>query len=197
MESHPPPKDELEKGIRDMLGAFAAGLDAEDRLAYRAVSLQPAVIAGREALAAMDLRAFRWALQRPFDQVLDGLLAEAFPGSLEARYLFRRANYVERHFRSVVQVHEGLACSADKTRTILAALLAHFVERKPISFDRTGSYTFHLPTKVFVDETSILTFFVAVRSLDHGDPRAYLACLGTLGKDRGVASPADATARSS
>jgi hypothetical protein len=175
MESHPPPKDELEMGIRDVLGAFAAGLDADDRKAYLNASSQPSVVAARTALEAMDLTAFRWALQRPFDQVLDGLLAEAFPGSLEARYLFRRATYVERHFRSAVQAHEGLACSSDKTRTILAALLAYFIKGKPISFAPAGEYTFHLPTKVFVDQPSILAFFEAIRSLDHGDPRAYLA----------------------
>ncbi|MGY3581944.1 hypothetical protein ACVIGB_001133 [Bradyrhizobium sp. USDA 4341] len=191
MKRQSQPKDEYESGIRDVLGIITAGLDAEDKQAYQAARSSPTVSTARAALEAMDLTAFRWALQRPYERVVDGLLEEAFPGSLEARYLVRRASYVERHFRSIVQAHEGLACCADKARTILAALMSYFVEGKPIAFDRSGKYTFHLSTKVFLDQDSIIAFFEAVRGLDYGDPRAYIArpeITGLAGQDGAVGS---------
>lgn len=167
--------DELEAGIRDVLTTIAAGLDAGDKAAYHAVCDSPALRAAREALDRKDLTGFRFALQRPIEKILDGLLMEVAPHSAEARYLIRRANYVERHFRSVIEQAEGMSCCADKSRTLVAALLVHFLEGKPITFDRAGKYSFNLTQEVFLNHDAIVGFFEAVRLLDHGDPRPYLA----------------------
>lgn len=167
-------KEELEVGIRDVLASIAAGLDAEDHAAYRAVRDTPALRAAREAIDRRDLTGFRFALQRSIEKVVDGLLLEVAPDSAEARYLIKRASYVERHFRAVIQQAEGSSCCADKSRTLVAALLSHFLEGKPIQFERADRYTFHLTERVFLDQEAILGFFAAVRMLDHGDPRTYL-----------------------
>ena len=167
--------EELEVGIRHVLTTIGAGLDAEDRAAYRAASDMPALRAAREAIDRRDLAGFRFALQRPIEKIVDGLLLEAAPDSPDARYLIKRASYVEKHFRAVIQQAEGISCCADKSRALVAALLSHFLEGKPIEFDRAGRYTFHLTEKVFLDQEAILGFFLAVRMLDHGDPRLYLA----------------------
>ena len=167
--------EEFETGLRSVISRLADGFAAEDAQAVETVSSLPPSRAARDALKRSDLPAFRAALQYPVDRILDGILAEAFPKSPKARYLVRRADYVTRHFRRVIQQAEGLACCADKTREIVRALLAHFATGEAIAWDRGGTSTFHLPTKVFLDQQSVVEFFEAIQALDYGDPTAYLA----------------------
>jgi hypothetical protein len=157
-----------------------AGARREQVVAADAFTDQAAVLAAVEAIRAHKLADFDRALVRPMEAVVSGVLAKELQGNHRAQFLFGKHRFVETQFRAMVEEIDGMACCADRNRTILRALAGHLVAGKPIVFDYTQEYTYHLPVRVFRTETDILAFFDAVRSLYYGNTAPFIAVQAAL-----------------
>lgn len=157
-----------------VLGSLLAGIAEDNAQQYEANSAHPAVQEAVSAIRHGDLQAFYFAMGYPLSNVLDGMLDRELPGQQDAQFLFKHAQFVERHFQAVLVEFEGRACSADKSGTVLRHLLAFQTTGKRIAFDYSQEYTFHLPKRVFCGHNEITGFFTGVRSLYQGQSAAYL-----------------------
>lgn len=169
-----------QEDIRIVLSGILASGDAERKAIYEQWADTPAA---RDAIAAIEKRnpeRFYFSLTYPFKQVVDGLLNEAIPGQRKAHFLLTQHEFVRAHFRRIIEMKDGFACCADKTRAILSRLLAFYVTGKEIVFDPAEEYTFHHPKQVFTSHEAIVGFLDALYSLYHGVPGPYLEALKNL-----------------
>lgn len=89
-------------------------------------------------------------------------------------FIFQNSQFVERHFRYFIEKIDGRAYSADRSRTIIKALVATFSTGEDISFNYEQEYTYHLPEKVFRTHQDIIEFYQGVKNLFYGNPDKYL-----------------------
>lgn len=157
----------LARGVRENAALLASVADA------------PAVQAATKALHNGDPEAFQFALGRPLESLIDGLLQHEFPGAHRVHFLCKHADFIERHVRWLVARHEGAACSADKSRTILRALFHALVSNKDIEWDYTQQYTYHLPKRVLTTHDAVMSLFDGLHALYFGNPAPYLDALTT------------------
>lgn len=166
--------------ITEVLDAILAGARREQVAAADAFADQAAVSAAIEAVRAGKLTDFSRALTRPAEKVVRGVLAKELPGNHRAQFLFAHHHFVETQVRAMVEELDGLSCCADRTRTILRALTQHLMTKKPILFDYSQEYTFHLPVRVFRTEQDIVAFFSAVMELYYGKTAPFIASQASL-----------------
>lgn len=163
-----------------VIETLLAGARREQVAAADAFSDQVAVSAAVAAIRAYKLADFDRALVRPTETVVSGVLAKELPGNHRAHFLFAQHRFVAAQFRTLTEELDGMACCADRNRTILRALAAHLVSGKPIVFDYTQQYTYHLPVRVFRTESDILAFFDAVFQLYYGKTEPFIAVQAAL-----------------
>jgi hypothetical protein len=108
----------------------------------------------------------------PVEKLVQGVILMC-SANREIRFLFEREDFISSHFEFWIKKVEGRACCVDKTTTIQRALIAYYLKRKPIVFDYTLEYTYHLPKKIFNNQQAIITFYFAVKRLFYGDPIDY------------------------
>jgi multidrug efflux pump subunit AcrA (membrane-fusion protein) len=163
-----------------VIESLLAGVRREQVAAADAFADQAAVAAAVAAIQACKLADFDRALVRPMDRVVSGVLSKELHGNYRAQFLFSKHQFVETHFRRLVEEIDGMACCADRTRTILRALANHLVHQKPIVFNYAQEYTFHLPVRVFRTELDIVSFFDALLELYYGKAEAFIAIQANL-----------------
>lgn len=117
---------------------------------------------------------FYLALLFPLSKVVRGVIFEEVGRCQEAEFLLMQREFVSSHLRRLIEQHEGGACSADKVRTIMRVAMRYYIDQQPIAFDYEGETTYHLPKKIFTDQTSILGFLNALKHLYYGNPDPYL-----------------------
>lgn len=171
---------EITKDREALKGIFEAILSAgkkESNALYLSVSdhpdIQKAVAAAKEG----DIEAFNYLLAGKFDDLVDGLLNVELVDSASIKFIFRQYDFVERSFKVLFERAEGMACCADKSRTVMRHLLRHFMTGKDIQLDYTQEYTYHLPEKIFRTHDEIIGFFDALHRLHFGNPDPYLKAL--------------------
>lgn len=71
---------------------------------------------------------------------------------------------------------EGGACSADRGRTLVSLLWSHFSTGKPLRFNYTGEYVFHLPKSSLILSEEIMGWYVSVRAMLEGSLLLYSMC---------------------
>lgn len=140
----------------------------------------PALSAARQHAKDLDLTRFRRVLQGPLDKVVDGVLQAAFPDSRQAQFICKHQTFIQTHFAQVIARVEGDQCSVDKARAIVSRLLRFYAHGDPLRFDRSGTYTFFIPEKIFTTQEAIVSFFEALYRLYYGRPDAYVAALARL-----------------
>lgn len=176
--------DNLIAVANNIAAIFEADLDADAQSRYRSVAETPVMAAGRTAVRKGDLDNFYYTVQQPFEQVIEGLLATEIPGTAEeARFLFQNSRFVEAHFLSLIQQHDGSVCCYDKVSTVLGAILEYLRTGKEISFNYTQERTYQLPRRVFRDHASIMRFFLSLIPLFNGNANSYMQALLSLNRD--------------
>ncbi|PKM47065.1 MAG: hypothetical protein CVV05_01360 [Gammaproteobacteria bacterium HGW-Gammaproteobacteria-1] len=175
-------KDDIKAVLGGILGMSAR----EDEEAYHAVAdnqvVQRAVDYAREG----KYEEFGLLFVGQIERVIDGLLASV-TNDAEAQFLIKHGCFVEEHFKRLIQRYEGMPCCADKSRTIMRSLIVFYLEGKPICFDYSQEYTYHLPKKIFKAQEEILGFAKGLHQLFYGNPDLYLEQL------RSVMATADKT----
>lgn len=167
--------DDIKQVLESMLGAFAQ----QSLAACQAVASNETVANAVEAAKKGDYQMFHFGLCHPLEQVVDGLLADV-THSHEARFLLKHSQFVESHFRYLIEKREGTACCADKSRTLMRALLRFYVTGEEIRFDYGQDFTYHLPRTVFTSHGDIVAYFVGVYCLYYGRPEAYLKAMADV-----------------
>lgn len=144
-----------------------------------------AVQSAIEALNNCSPEDYYFAMSYPLKNMQEGLFKRVFENLTSAQrskllFLFTKKNYVENHFRRVIEKYEGSACCADKSRFLLRALARHMVNGQTIEFNWNQQYTFHYPEKTFTNHLEIWSFFSAIYRLYYGYPDEYMAELHCL-----------------
>ncbi|MDH4275844.1 MAG: hypothetical protein OEW08_12480, partial [Gammaproteobacteria bacterium] len=164
--------DAIKHVLESMLDAFADN----SREAYCAVAENSTVAKALTFAKKGDYESFYLTLCYPIDLAIDGLLAEV-TASDEAKFLFKYSEFVERHYRRLIELCEGSACCADKSRTIMRALLSFYVTGEKIQFNLDQTFTYHLPQTIFTTHEEIVAFFRGLHLLHYGRPETYLQCM--------------------
>ena len=160
-----------------LIGGLLGEIERENRDAYEVIAQSPAGKSALEAVEACNIENFYFGFVRPLSQVVDGLLAKALPHTTRAHFLFRCSSFIESHLCNVFVRAEGRACSTDKARTIMQALLRFIVTGKPVAFDYAQQYTYHLPRKILKTHDDIVAFYDALESLYYGNAAPYIKML--------------------
>ena len=127
-----------------------------------------------------DVQDFYLGLIYPHEQFISGLIKSEISKNNDVVFILENSQFIEHNFRYWVEKKEGMACSADKTRTILRRLVNFYKNGTKIEFDYTAEYTFHLPKVIFKTHESIVEFYEGVKSLHYGNPTLYLNALKSL-----------------
>lgn len=123
---------------------------------------------------------FYFTFSYPYEQFLRGYLQIEHSKNEDLQFLMLKADFIEHHFEKIIEKYEGSTCCADKSRHLLNCLYAYYKEAKPITFDYQQEYTYHLPKKVFITETSIIDFYKAIQDLYYGKIDNYLNILAKI-----------------
>lgn len=162
-----------EEAIKQVFNALVESGEKESAaLAEKLV--EAGVISPERVAGIKTVEDFFFALIYPYQKFLDGFISIHFSRNNNAQWLFTHHGYVENHFQKLIAMHEGTACCADKSRTIINALARWLKDGTEIVWNYEGEYTFHLPKKVFTTHESIALFFEALMSLYYGNPEKYL-----------------------
>lgn len=157
-----------------MLGAFAE----ECREAYQSVSSHEVVAKAVAGARKGDYEQFYFGFLYPLDKVIDGLLADVTQ-SPEACFLLKNSQFVESHFERLIEEREGAACSADKSRTIMRALLRFYLSGEEIRFT-LGRSDYRLPKTMFTTHDDIVGYFMSLYRLYYGQPATYIRMLAKI-----------------
>lgn len=166
--------------INNVLGSLLAGIEEGSIAKYESMARSPALRAASEAVGRGDIDGFYFALTYPLSNLVDGLLARELPQSREAQFLFKHSQFVERHFRKLIEQYEGSACCADKSGVVLRKLLGFLKTGEAISFDYKQKYTFHLPALVFKTHAEIIEYFEAVQGLYYGNAEQFMQAVNRI-----------------
>ena len=120
---------------------------------------------------------FFYAILYPWEKFISGYLKSALKANSDVEFIFKNSQYIDRHFANLFVKYEGMACSSDKSRTIVKRLLEFYTTGNPIEFDYTAEYTFHLPKVIFKNHDDIVDFYTGLKSLLYGHPEKYLSTL--------------------
>lgn len=118
---------------------------------------------------------FYFGLTYPYELFLGGLIKTEISHSDDVEFILMRSQFIEDHFDKLIQRVEGVVCCADKSRTIMCALLSFYNDKNPIVFNYEQEYTYHLPRVIFNTQESIIGFYEGLKRLYHGNPERYLA----------------------
>lgn len=164
-----------QKDLSNVINGLLGAIDDQNREAFKTLAETPAIVEALGKVRDGDVDGFFYSLLYPLENAIDGLLSSELPGNSKAQFLFSQGQFVERHFQKLFNKHEGSACCADKSRTIVRSLLRFLTTGKRIEFNYEAEYTYHLPKRIFRTHDDIVTFYDALQRLYYGHPDPYLA----------------------
>lgn len=165
------------QGIKTVLEALLKGGQAEGQLLYAQIYDEEIIQKARNAAQSGNPERFFFALGYQLQKVIDAVVEGEFPQNQNAQFLMANAHFIESHLDKIFTKFEGMACSHDKTKTVMKALLRFFTTEKRIEFNYDGEYTYHLPKKVLRDHDSIIAYFTGLHHLYYGNPDRYLVAM--------------------
>lgn len=123
---------------------------------------------------------FYYKILYPHEKFITGLIKTEISDNNDILFIFKNSKIIESNFRYWIELKEGSACCADKSRTILNKIVDFYKNDTTIEFDYSGEYTYHLPKIVFTTHESIIEFYLAIRGLVYGNPNNYLESIKNL-----------------
>lgn len=166
--------------ITSTLTAMLAGLKSDDSELFKAASADPMVMEAAQFARERNIDQFYFALQYPVENLVRGILEAEMPSNDDAQFLMMNSQFVEGHLKNLIKKYEGWSCSADKSGTMMRALLKFFLTGEHIVFDFSHEPTYHLPVKVLNTHESLVEFYRGLKYLHYGQPEHYLKALSKL-----------------
>lgn len=167
--------------IKSFFDAFGASLDASRNEAFDEIADNELFVKATECAKRGDYEMFDMQLLHPYREVVSALLSRVTSSS-EAQFLIENGEFVDRFFEKMFTRFEGMPCCADKSRTIIKALIRFYTTGKRIGFNYDGEYTYHLPTKIFKDHDQIVEYFRGIWGLYYGNHDNYIMAVGEVFK---------------
>lgn len=166
--------------MKEALTSIFDALTKNSAQGFNAVRDMPLIKKAFELAQSGRYEEFYFALQYPFDEMVDALVDSAVLHGQEARFLMKHAQFVEGQFEKIIEKNEGSACCVDKSRFIMRSLFNHFTTGNEIELNRAQEYTYHLPKKVFTTHEQIVGFFDGVMRLYYGQYEPYIKALSVV-----------------
>ena len=160
--------------LKDFLTAFSGSIENEQLELYKKI------IENSEMKSFNGANEFFYAVLYPWEKFISGFLKTKLKASDEVVFIYKNSQYIDRNFAELFRKFEGLACSADKSRTIVKAILNFYTTGEKINFDYDGEYTYHLPEKIFKNHDDIIMFYRGLKNLMSGNSLVYLESLKKL-----------------
>jgi len=160
--------------LKDFLTAFSGSIENEQLELYKKI------IENSEMKSFNGANEFFYAVLYPWEKFISGFLKTKLKASDEVVFIYKNSQYIDRNFAELFRKFEGLACSADKSRTIVKAILNFYTTGEKIDFDYEGEYTYHLPETIFKNHDDIILFYRGLRNLMSGNSLVYLESLKKL-----------------
>lgn len=159
------------ESIKNFLEAFSESISKEEVELYK--SLLDKGVGGDNVRNPED---FYYKVLHPFKEFVSGLISHEFSNDSDVKFILLNSSFIERNFKEIIEKIEGMACCADKSRTILKRLFDFYNsdKTKEIEFNYEAEYTYHLPKKVFTTHEDIINFYQALKSLYYGRGEDYL-----------------------
>lgn len=174
-----------------VLDALLCSFDREGESIFEAISGHAVASQIKKSIEKFDHEGFRFTVPYTCEKLMRGAVLQVFSekmkngewdktGRNKFEFLMQHADFVEHHIDHWISRIEGLPCHADKTRTIIRALLRHFATGEKIHFNYGGEYTFHLPKAALNEHEKILVAFDAIYALYYGHPEKYLSWIADM-----------------
>lgn len=170
-----------EEGISTVILGILATAKDENKAAFDAIAHEAVIQDAVKCALDANFEDFYFLLLYPIGKALDGLL-EHVTHNEAAQFILRHSLFVESHFSNLIERIEGSPCSADKSRTIVQALLNFYMTGKEIAFNYDQDVTYQLPKVIFKTHDAIIEFAEGLRQLHAGCPKKYLAALAAVAK---------------
>ena len=164
----------------DLKAVISGMLEASERDAVDSAGLikdNKLVIEAMQAVIERNCDHFYYRLLYPIEQAIEGVIRAAGVQDDAAIFILQNSSFIEAHFQRLFDQFEGMACCADKSRTVVRRLLRFYADGRRIEFDYAGEYTYHLPKTIFREHDEIIEFFEGLRRLFSGYSDMYLAAL--------------------
>lgn len=121
-----------------------------------------------------DFESLNYLFISEISSFLDGFVRTEIVDNDQYCIIFKNARLIERQFRYWIEIAEGSVCCADKSRTIVRALLDHFKTGKEINWNYENEFAYHLPCKIFTTHQEIISFYYAfLKFYSSGEPLEY------------------------
>ncbi|HNQ21269.1 MAG TPA: hypothetical protein PKI46_09430 [Bacteroidales bacterium] len=117
---------------------------------------------------------FYIAVLYPWKKFIKGFLKATLNANYDIEFIYTQYRFIENHFQNVIEKTEGSACCADKSRTIVKAILNYYLTGEKIEFNYEQEYTYHLPKLVFTTHEDIISFYESLKSLHLGNSKLFL-----------------------
>ena len=115
---------------------------------------------------------YLWPIEEGIESMVTNYLSEFQSDSINFIYLHYQ--FLESHLTKLFSTYDGMACCADKSRTIINSLVKHYKTGESIWFDYEQEYTYQLPNKILKTHDDIISMYEALRSLYYGNSLDYL-----------------------
>lgn len=161
--------------IKDFLEKFSYSIEQENLSLYKRI-MEESCLGGKFD----DFESFYLSVIYPFENFINSFVKSEISDSPDVMFLMRHSQFVEGHFRTIIEHREGLSCCADKSRTIMRGLIRFYAEGIRIAFDYNGKYTFHLPKEVFTSHDEIVEFYSSLKMLYYGNGDTYVKIMNGM-----------------
>lgn len=158
------------EALKDFLNSLSDGIEKDN------IELFRKIIDSSEIKDFSNPEEFFFAVQYPWENFISGFLS-TITENQHVKMIFKNYHFIDRHLCALFEKHEGSACSADKSRTIINRLLNFYSTGKIIEFNYEVEYTYHLPKKILTNHKDIINFCEGLRNLLHGKPDKYIEAL--------------------
>jgi len=170
----------MENALKDIFSSLLSQVHDDEIAMYKSVHKNKAVENAIKTLQSGDYEQLEYSIKRPIDGYLAGLIRSEIADCDRVVFIISNYRFVENHFETLINKIEGMACCADKSRSIMRALIKFLVTGENIEFDYSQEYTYHLPRGVFKDHDSIVSFFRSLEFLYYGKSEQYIRQLAKL-----------------
>ena len=172
-------KELTKSSIKSVIEAMFANVLEENTQVYKHVKDNENIKEAVSTVKDGDPEGFFYSLIYPLDNFIEGLLSHEIGANDKLQFLFMESQFIDIHFKHIIQVKEDWPCSADKSRSIIKRLAKWLLTGERIEFDYNADVTYHLPKTVFTTHEDIEEFFMALYRLCYGNSRDFVELMNT------------------
>jgi hypothetical protein len=156
------------ESISNFLTSFSDSIGKENVELYQNLNKESHI------LDVTDYEEFFFGVLYPFKKYISGLITSEISDNKDVIFILENSQFIEGHFQKMIKTYEDWPCCADKSRTIMKALLNYYKNDEEIVFNYDQQYTYHLPKILFKTHDQIIEFYEGVKGLYFGSLEKYL-----------------------